>query len=282
MKLEDTKKILLKAKDKDKIQNSYIIYGGREEERREVAIFFSGILNCDKNFCKKCEICKKIITHTHPDLRFIVPEKNILSIDEVREVKNDIFTKPYYNKYKIYIFEIEYIKEEAGSAFLKIIEEPPEYGIIIILTPNINFLLPTVTSRCSKIYINYTIPKYKEEFNKNKEELIEFIELLKNKKFWEFFKKVDAFCKNKEREEIEGWIESIIFFLRDSFFYNHRFPLELLIYKNFGINEIMGEIDIQNMEKIWEIKQRVKYNINLKLALENLLFCMYEYTREKW
>ena len=275
MKIEDIKKILLRAKERNKIQNSYIIYGGREEERKDIAIFLSGVLNCEKNFCKECEICRRIITNTHPDLKFIVPEKNILSINEVREVKNDIFTKPYYNRYKIYIFEIEYIKEEASSAFLKIIEEPPEYGILIILTPNINFLLPTIISRCSKIYINYNIPRHKEEFEKNRKEFIEFIELIRNKKFWDFFKKVDTFCKGKEREEIENWIESIIFFLRDFFFYNKNFPKELLINKNFQMVENIKEIDIQIMEKIWEIKQRIKYNVNLKLAIETLLFLFY-------
>ncbi len=275
MKIEEIKKLLLKAKEKNKIQNSYIIYGGREEERREVAIFLSGILNCDKNFCKECEICRRITTNTYPDLKLIIPEKNILSIDDVREVKNDIFVKPYYNKYKIYVFEIEYIKEEASNAFLKILEEPPEYGIIIILTPNVNFLLPTIISRCSKIYINFALPKYKEDFDKNKKEFIEFVDLLINKKYWDFFKKIDTFCKNREREEIERWIESITFFLRDSFYHSYHFPDEFLIDKNFKPIENLEKTNIQKIEKIWEIKQRIKYNVNLKLAVETLLFLFF-------
>ena len=275
MKIEDIRKILLRAKEKNKIQNSFIIYGGREEERKDVAIFLTGILNCDKNFCKECEICRRIITNTYPDLKLIIPEKNILSIDEVRGIKSDIFIKPYYNKYKVYIVQVEYIKEEASSAFLKIIEEPPEYGIIMILTPNINFLLPTIISRCSRIYINYNLPKYKEEFEKNKREFLEFVELIRNKKFWEFFKKIDTFCKNKEREEIEIWIESIMFFIRDFLFYNKHFTEKFLIDKNFKTLENIGEINIQHMEKILEIKQRIKYNVNVKLAIETLLFSFF-------
>lgn len=273
MTVEYVKNILIRTKEKGKIQNSYIIYGGDRNKREEIALFLSGILNCEKEvFCEKCEICKKIKNKIHPDVKWIYPEKSVLSIDEVRTVKEDIFIKPYYNKYKIYIFEVEYIKEEAASSFLKIIEEPPLYGVIIILCPNINFLLPTIISRCYKIYLNYVLPEYKEIFEKNEEEFIEFIRLIKDKKFSDFFKKVDLFCKSKTREEIETWIESILFYLRDFSFHNLNFSENFLINKNFEkkIEDIF--IDLRLMEKLWEIKQRIKYNINTKLAIENLIF----------
>ncbi|MCM8804469.1 MAG: hypothetical protein NC833_04370 [Candidatus Omnitrophica bacterium] len=272
MRIDSIKSIILKTKEKNKIQNSYIIYGGDRKKREEIALFLSGILNCENGiFCEKCESCEKIKNNTHPDIRWIFPEKSILSIDEVKTVKEDIFIKPYYNKYKIYIFQVEYIKEEAASSFLKIIEEPPFYGIIIIICPNINFLLPTIISRCSKIYLNYTLPEYKEEFEKYKEEFVEFIKLTEDKKFSDFFKKIDLFCKNRKREEIETWIESILFYIRDSFFYNLSFSKEFLINKNFE-KKIDISIDINLMEKLWEVKQRIKYNINTKLAIENLIF----------
>ncbi|MCM8818987.1 MAG: hypothetical protein NC915_05895 [Candidatus Omnitrophica bacterium] len=272
MKIEEVKTYLLKAKDKNKIQNNYIIYGGDKNQREEIALFLSGILNCEnEKFCEKCDVCKKIVKKIHPDIRWIIPEKSILSIDEVREVKKDIFIKPYFGKYKIYIFEITYIKEESSSAFLKVLEEPPEYGIILILCPNINFLLPTIISRCFKIYLNYKIPEYVEEIEKTVRDFFELVDFVRNKKFFEFFHKIDLLCKNKEREEIENWIENILFFLRDSLFSKMNFPEKFLINKNskkekFEFNEI------SLLEKIWNIKQKIRYNINTKIAVENVVF----------
>ena len=276
MKVEEIKELLLKIKEKNKIQNAYIVYGGNMKLRDEVALFLSGILNCNEGiFCKKCEICKKIENRTYPDVKWIVPEKNILSIDEVRNVKDNIIVNPFSGKYKIYIFQIEYLKEEASSAFLKIIEEPPEYGIFIILCPNINFLLPTITSRCFKIYINYELPELNDRGVKNIEEFIELLNFVEEGNFFNFFKKVDIINKRDEREEIEKWFENILFFMRDSLLFNKNFPSNLLIEKNFKKSDIFEKIDINLMEKIWEIKQRIKYNVNLKIAIENSIFQTY-------
>ena len=272
MRIEEVKNWLLKVKEKDRMPNTYIIYGGDRNDRNEVALFLSGILNCEKGrFCGMCEICKRIQNKTYPDIRWIIPEKSILSIDEVREVKKDIFIKPYSGKFKIYIFETEYIKEEASSAFLKILEEPPEYGIMLILSPNINFLLPTIISRCFRIYLNYKIPQYHEDIEQNKKEFFELVNMVKNKNFANFFKKIDNLCKTKDREEIEKWIENILFFLRDAFLFQKDFPNYLLINKNFK-KENFELNDISIIEKIWDIKQRMKYNINTKIAIENMVF----------
>lgn len=275
MKLEQAKEILKRAKEKNKIGTSYIIYGGDEKEREEVALFFSGILNCEnENFCKECKTCKEIINKNYPDVRWIIPEKSILSINEVRQVKNDIFIKPYYGKDKIYIFKIDYIKEEAGNAFLKIFEEPPEYGKILILCRNLNFLLPTIISRGFKIRLDYKFPEKNSEREKVIQEFFEIFNLLLNKKFFEFFKKIDRIAKEKEREEVEIWIEDVLFFLRDLYLLKKNIPKEFLINRKIKI-ENFKNFGLDLLEKIWEIKYRMKYNINIKIALENLFFQIY-------
>ncbi|MCM8771606.1 MAG: hypothetical protein NC922_00795 [Candidatus Omnitrophica bacterium] len=272
MKTEEIKKFFLKSKEKNRIFNAYIIYGGNKKEREEIALFFAGVLNCkNENYCESCENCKKIKNKSHPDIRWVIPEKSILSIDDVREIKKDLFIQPYSGKYKIYIFQIEYIKEEASSAFLKILEEPPPYGILILLVPNINFLLPTIISRCFKIYLNYKLPDYNKEMEKAKEEFWELIKDVENKNFFDFFKKIDFMSKNKEREEVEKWIEDILYYIRDLFLQLNNFPQSFLIDKNLK-NEKHWTFEISLIEKIWNIKQRIRYNINVKLALENIVF----------
>lgn len=271
MKVEEAKKIIKRAREKNRIPHTYIIYGGDEKEREEVATFFSLSLICKKeNFpCFECETCKKITNKTHPDIRWVLTEKKILSINQVRWLKEDIYITPYSGERKIYIFKINYMKDEAANSFLKILEEPPSYGIILILSENINFFLPTIISRCQKIPLNYKLPSYDETIEKTEKEFLEIVKLKKNN-LYEFFKYIDKFVKEREREEIEMWIEKFLWFYRDLCFKKGNFPENLLVNNRIDV-KIYNGVNFEKMEKIIEFKNRIKYNVNLKLTFEVLL-----------
>ncbi len=273
MNTEDIKKFLLNSKKLNRIANSYIIYGGKKEERVEIAEFLSTLLLCENMGCGECDDCKKIKKRMHPDVKWIIPEKSLLSINEVRWVKEDIFIKSYSGKWKIYIFQINYIKDEAANSFLKILEEPPEYTNILILSDSINFFLPTITSRCQKLKLNYCLPEYNEEFKNYWKIFSDLGSIYKKKKYFEFFKYIDNFVKEKEREEIESFIEAISIFLRDAYFKKMNFPSNLLVNRNIS-GKIVEETNIEKIEKTVEIKNRIKYNVNIKLAIENLVFTL--------
>lgn len=67
----------------------------------------------------------------------------------MQQINNDIAIKPYSSPYKIYIMnEAEKMTPQAQNAILKTLEEPPEYAVIMLLTSNVNGLLPTILSRC--------------------------------------------------------------------------------------------------------------------------------------
>jgi len=271
MDIENIKKFLLNSKKLNRIANSYIIYGGKKEERIEVADFSSSLLFCENMGCGECDDCKKIEKRMHPDVKWIIPEKSLLSINEVRWVKEDIFIKPYSGKWKIYIFQINYIKDEAANSFLKILEEPPEYTNILILSDSINFFLPTITSRCQKLKLNYCLPEYNDKFETYQEIFKAIISIYKKKRYFEFFKYIDNFVKEKEREEIESFIEAVAIFLRDMYFKKMNFPSNLLVNRNIS-GKIIDDVNVEKIEKTVEIKNRIKYNVNIKLAIENLVF----------
>jgi len=271
MNLGDIKKFLVNSRKLNRIANSYIIYGGKKEERIEIATFFSCLLLCEDLACGECDDCKKIEKRIHPDIKWIIPEKSLLSIDEVRWVKEDIFIKSYSGKSKIYIFQINYIKDEAANSFLKILEEPPEYTNILILSDSINFFLPTITSRCHKLKVNYCLSEYNDEFKNYVKILKDMISIYKRKKYFEFFKYIDRFVKEKERVEIESFIEAVVLFLRDIYFKKMNFPSDLLVNRNIS-GKIIEDINIEKIEKTIEVKNRIKYNVNVKLAIENLIF----------
>ena len=90
----------------------------------------------------------------HPDISIIIPQKDKKNIvvEQIREVIKDASKKPYENAKKVYIIAYgDEMNEQAQNAFLKLLEEPPEYAVFVILAKNTASLLPTVRSRCEII-----------------------------------------------------------------------------------------------------------------------------------
>lgn len=138
----------------DKISHAYIINGEVDSGKKMLARAFATTLQCEEGGsspCNKCQSCLQAESGNHPDIITVTHEKpGVISVDEIREQLVDSMTvKPYKSKYKIYIVpDAQLMNVQAQNAILKTIEEPPEYGIIILLTANLDKMLETVRSRC--------------------------------------------------------------------------------------------------------------------------------------
>ena len=154
---ERIKEHFITAVHHKKISHAYIMEGDKGSGKKMLAKAFSKILQCEGRettglveSCGKCESCIQMEHHDHPDVIWVSHEKpNVITIDEIREqVINDVDIKPYCSPYKIYIVaNAELMNPQAQNALLKTIEEPPEYAVIMLLTSNIDALLPTIRSR---------------------------------------------------------------------------------------------------------------------------------------
>ena len=137
-----------------KVSHVYILNGEKGSGKKTLAAAFAQTLQCEtegKSACACCKSCKQAENKNHPDIIRVIHEKpTSIGVEDVREqLVNDIQIKPYSGTYKIYIIpEAEKLTVQAQNAMLKTIEEPPEYGIIILLTTNAPALLPTILSRC--------------------------------------------------------------------------------------------------------------------------------------
>ena len=83
----------------------------------------------------------------HPDIIYVEHDKpNVISVDNIRtQINGDIAIKPYSGPHKIYIMdEAEKMNTQAQNALLKTLEEPPEYAVILLLTTNVESMLPTI------------------------------------------------------------------------------------------------------------------------------------------
>lgn len=71
------------------------------------------------------------------------------SVDDIRNIINQVNFIPQYGKYKVYIIdEVHMLSNSAFNAFLKILEDPPSHVIFILATTEKNKILSTIISRC--------------------------------------------------------------------------------------------------------------------------------------
>lgn len=137
----------------NRINHAYIFDGIKGVGKLTIAKAFAKTLNCEKGgleACGMCQSCKTFDENNNPDIIYITHQKKDITVSDIRDqiVKN-ITLKPYRNKYKIFIIpEADKMNILAQNAFLKTLEEPPEYGIFLLLCENYNKFLVTILSRC--------------------------------------------------------------------------------------------------------------------------------------
>ena len=151
---EQIKEHLRNALSTGKVSHAYIINGEKSSGKEFIAKVFAMALQCEKGGvepCQECHSCKQALSGNHPDIIRLIHEKpNTISVDDIRtQVNDDVAIKPYSGSRKVYIInEAEKMTTQAQNALLKTLEEPPEYAVILLLTSNVDTLLPTILSRC--------------------------------------------------------------------------------------------------------------------------------------
>ncbi len=142
---------LKKIVDTNKVGNAYIFDGIEGIGKYTIAKEFAKGLLCiaaEEKPCGKCEACN-LFNETN-DLIIVEPEGNIIKVDDIRNLKDELMLKPTISNRKIAIInDAELMNEQAQNALLKILEEPPEYVTIILVTCNKEKLLYTIKSRCT-------------------------------------------------------------------------------------------------------------------------------------
>ena len=135
------------------ISHFYLISGPRGSGKRTLANLLAAAILCKEGNrpCLACHVCRRVLEGNHPDFITVEdPEHKTTAVKIVRRFREDVFIRPNESDYKIYLFPQE-LGLEGQNALLKILEEPPKYGVFILLTDNPHKLLPTVRSRCTEL-----------------------------------------------------------------------------------------------------------------------------------
>ncbi len=137
--------------------HAYLFYGDEGIGKRTVASLFAKSLQCENiekqpdgvTPCGKCRSCLQFDSKNQPDVFWVSHEKAEISIDDVRnQIISPMGIRPYSSRFRIFLVdEAEKMNEKAQNALLKTLEEPPEYGIIILMGNNPESFLNTIVSR---------------------------------------------------------------------------------------------------------------------------------------
>lgn len=112
--------------------------------------------------CGDCWPCHKVLSGNHPDVMVVGEEGGSRSfhIDAIRQVRLSAYVKPNEGKAKVYILcDAQNMTVQAQNALLKIIEEPPSYGVFLLTCDNRSKLLPTILSRVVTIPVATPTPE---------------------------------------------------------------------------------------------------------------------------
>ena len=141
--------------NRGRISHFYLISGPAGSGKRTLARLLAAAILCrsQEKPCGTCPACRKVLGAGHPDFITIDdPEKKTVPVDLVRQARSDMYVRPNESDHKIYLFPRgQDMAEPSQNALLKILEEPPSYGVFLLLTENPEKLLPTVRSRCTQL-----------------------------------------------------------------------------------------------------------------------------------
>lgn len=141
---------------KGRISHFYLISGPQGSGKHTLARLLAAAILCKDAHapCGKCNVCRKVMENNHPDLITVDdPEHKTVAVKLVRQAREDMYILPNESDHKIYLFPQE-LGVEGQNTLLKILEEPPKYGVFILLSANAEQLLPTVRSRCTELALS--------------------------------------------------------------------------------------------------------------------------------
>ena len=299
--------------------HAYLFQGEEGVGKEALARTFAAGLQCQSEStdkpCKECVSCRQMESGNQPDVIWVTREKASLGVDEIREqLCNTMDIKPFSSPYKIYLVpEAEKMTEAAQNALLKTIEEPPEYGIVILMTSNISALLPTIQSRCltmefrplstavveSYVKEHCQVPDYQarasaafaqgnlgkamryaksEDFIERKDHIISLLRHVEQMDLSEMLAVIKDLGTRKD--EVRDYIDLMVLWYRDVLLFKATKDINQLLFQDEA-SYISREASHSSYEKIEEILQafekakvRLRANVNFDITMELMLLAL--------
>lgn len=217
------------------------------------------LLNVEDNESSKNNLCTQIDNNNYPDLKIINPDGFWIKKEQLLSLEEEYSKKSMLDNKLVYIIDhADRLNDSSANTILKFLEEPPKDVVAILLTENKYNVLETIVSRCltlslkstTRIETNELVNSFIDLLNKPKNILIEYDRYFEN-----LFND-----KNLAQVNIKQ-IEEILF---------------LQLNENIKSNKEVDFKIINNIEIIEEEKNKLQYNLNMKLWFTNFIFRLME------
>jgi DNA polymerase-3 subunit delta' len=313
---EEIKASLIKSINNNQVSHCYIFEGPKGMGKFNLSLIFAQSLLC-LNFlkepCNRCNSCIKVNSFNHPDLHVVNEDEKSIKREDIDELINSIYKKPYEAKRKVYIIKDAHsMTVQAANTFLKTLEEPPSDTVMILLTTNSNLLIPTIVSRCQEVKFRNiskeTIREYLKEYNmaledvdlavnysngnlnkainiingndnilNKREEIIKIFDKIINQDSEIIYELENYF--DEQKDNIDLVIEIMIIWIRDIMFVCNS--MENLVINKDYINLLYKhgknmKMDSDIVEFMQNVSDNIKSNVSYKLAIDNMLLKIQE------
>ena len=273
--------ILENSKKKNKLVHAYIFEGDDGTGIYEAALYFAAMILCEKEQpCFECSTCTRILQLEHTNVQIIEPINGTIKKEQITDVIKEFTMSGLEEGSRIYIInDADKMNVASSNALLKFLEEPSENIVAILLTDNLPKVLPTIKSRCQNLifknkkeekinkldillneYKNKVYDKedYIDEFNKLKDNMINFINQIETLKMKEFIHFKDSiFDIYKTKDEVNILFEFMLYLY--SLLVNKKNIDENKIFKDILdsypvllLDDIFSELDINKKKLLIE------------------------------
>lgn len=135
------------------LAQAFLFAGPRGVGKTTCARILAKTINCfnpTENIepCNECESCVSFNQSASFNIHELDAASNN-SVDDIRNLVDQVRIPPQVGRYKVYIIdEVHMLSQAAFNAFLKTLEEPPDYAKFILATTEKHKIIPTILSRC--------------------------------------------------------------------------------------------------------------------------------------
>lgn len=143
----------------NRIPHAILIEGDYGTGKHTLAKYLSSAIVCsdDNPPCFNCHNCHLCDIDSHPDITVIAPQdgKKTISVSQIRDLRGEAFIKPHQAQKRVFIIDCaDTMNEQSQNALLKVLEEPPQTVMFILITESKASLLDTIISRCVTLTLN--------------------------------------------------------------------------------------------------------------------------------
>lgn len=305
---------------KNRLAHAYLFTGMKGTYKLETAKLIAKSFFClnkiNEQPCEICVSCKRINSQNHPDLHIVEPDGLSIKKAQIQALQQEFSKMGVESNRKVYIINhADKMTTNAANSLLKFLEEPPSDTLAILLTTQVQQILPTILSRCQLISFATLSTKHfteqlmemglskqnaailsqltnnleeaialsKEEWFVKAQSIMLKLYLVINKNPLEAMTSLQDgfFSLLKEKEQQAIGLNLLLFILKDLLNIRYQREEQVVFVEQLSQLETMAynhsaEEIVRKMSNILEAQKKLQSNVNVQLLMEQLVLNMQE------